>query len=320
MQKPILYFKVLTSLLRLKQFHITDRLILCFIAAFQDSGGVRTSNERIGFVLGLSRHTVKNRLVHLRKLGLVETVKRKSRHRIIKIHEQNLLDRVRGQVRSDLLDRQKSPVESVEKELLARAVGPVEDLLDRDGSPVDDLLALLENPLARFEDLLARPTGVYSPDSTGYRSKEGKKELKRPPLPPRGGEPRVLLLPAASGDPTAEPTGEDPPREMSDKFAQFWEWYPKKAGRAEALRVFEALNPSSELVEKMCFVLDWKSRKPEWTEDAGRYIPQPAKWLRDEGWTDDRGEPEPGDLDWQAPPAHCEKVLDELCAELGWPS
>lgn len=73
----------------------------------------------------------------------------------------------------------------------------------------------------------------------------------------------------------------------SDAFESFWELYPRKSGKAAALRAFEALNPDAAILVLMREALGNASRSDEWQRDAGRYVPSAEKWLRDRRWEDD---------------------------------
>lgn len=76
------------------------------------------------------------------------------------------------------------------------------------------------------------------------------------------------------------------PRE-TDEFKDFYDAYPKKRKRPDALRAWNKIDPSLELVQEIMRGLDKAMMSEEWDRDAGRYIPHPAKWLNAESWKDD---------------------------------
>ena len=82
-------------------------------------------------------------------------------------------------------------------------------------------------------------------------------------------------------------------------FKKFWEAYPKKVGKLDAERVFNQIEvPLSILLQALQKQKTW----PQWTREQGRFIPNPAKWLRNGGWNDEAIEAdEPmGELELQA--------------------
>lgn len=73
-----------------------------------------------------------------------------------------------------------------------------------------------------------------------------------------------------------------------DSFAQFWEIYPKRKDKQQAIKAFVKLNPSLELFTQMLDALEWQTKQPEWRKDNGQYIPLPASWLNGRRWEDER--------------------------------
>src|SRR4030095_7082593 len=62
------------------------------------------------------------------------------------------------------------------------------------------------------------------------------------------------------------------------------EAYPKKADKADALKAWEELAPTEEIVEKILAGLAaWKNSK-SWKEQAGRFVTRPAKFLLEALW------------------------------------
>ena len=74
--------------------------------------------------------------------------------------------------------------------------------------------------------------------------------------------------------------------EYSEKVERFWQVYPRKSGKREALRVFSALKPTDELVGVMVNAVRDQQRSDQWTRERGRYVPNPATWLSREPWLD----------------------------------
>lgn len=72
-----------------------------------------------------------------------------------------------------------------------------------------------------------------------------------------------------------------------DGFAAFWQGYPKKVGKGEALKVWLALEPSLELQATIAAAVAKQRTCRQWLKDGGQYIPNPATWLRQQRWGDD---------------------------------
>lgn len=77
----------------------------------------------------------------------------------------------------------------------------------------------------------------------------------------------------------------DKNREERD-FDQFWEIYPRKTAKQSALRAWEKLRPSEDLVGKILASVRAWSSSDQWTDSAGRFIPHPATFLNGSRWED----------------------------------
>ena len=77
-----------------------------------------------------------------------------------------------------------------------------------------------------------------------------------------------------------------------DGFDEFWNAYPKKVGKAAALRAWKKIAPSKEIISRMISTIDAFKHSEQWTKESGRYIPNPTTWLAQGRWDDeilDRG-------------------------------
>ena len=72
-----------------------------------------------------------------------------------------------------------------------------------------------------------------------------------------------------------------------DGFALFWQEYPRKAAKAAALKAWQKLNPSAELVERIIAHVRDHKRSPDWLKDGGQFVPHPATFLNGQRWEDD---------------------------------
>ena len=77
-----------------------------------------------------------------------------------------------------------------------------------------------------------------------------------------------------------------PETETPDGFSEFWEAYPKHSGIDDAKREWAALAPDEALREAILRAVAWRKGTEPWKEQQGKFVPAPAKWLHDHGWTD----------------------------------
>lgn len=70
-------------------------------------------------------------------------------------------------------------------------------------------------------------------------------------------------------------------------FAVFWQAYPRRRGKADALKAWKALKPDAALVEQILAAVAFARESPDWRREGGQFIPYPATWLRRRGWEDE---------------------------------
>lgn len=88
--------------------------------------------------------------------------------------------------------------------------------------------------------------------------------------------------------PPISPAGEN------ESFKRFWEAYPKKVAKQDALKAFKKIKPDDNLFAEMMKALRRQKESTEWKRDKGKFVPYPATWLNGRRWEDETG----GD-DWQ---------------------
>lgn len=94
-------------------------------------------------------------------------------------------------------------------------------------------------------------------------------------------------LPSLPDEGRTTPPKRESPSERLELFDRFWKAYPRKEGKAAAAKAWNDIQPDESLVSRMVSVVEVKARSPEWTQDNGKYIPHPAKWLSDRRWEDE---------------------------------
>ena len=162
---------------------------------------------------------------------------------------------------------------------------------------------LTENP-STVNPTTETPSTV-NPTQRNTKSKEVPKE--EPPKAPQGG----TALAAAGGRERREPgcaavekpeDSESPngfsgtarqktrrePKEAPDwkpeRFAKFWQLYPRGEAKQAAIKAWDALKADDELLIVMGRALLSQMASREWTEGVG--IPYAATWLNQRRWTD----------------------------------
>ncbi|MDP2734971.1 MAG: hypothetical protein Q8P12_02060 [bacterium] len=81
----------------------------------------------------------------------------------------------------------------------------------------------------------------------------------------------------------------NPPTPLAggDGFGRFWEAYPKKVGKGEALKSWKKIRPSGELVAKILGAVHVQRGSEQWRKESGQFIPNPATWLNQTRWEDE---------------------------------
>ncbi len=73
-------------------------------------------------------------------------------------------------------------------------------------------------------------------------------------------------------------------------FDQFWQVYPNKKSKNEAIKAFAKINPDEQLLALIVAKIEQAKTSEQWRDQAGRYIPYPATWLNQRRWEDEYGE------------------------------
>jgi hypothetical protein len=74
---------------------------------------------------------------------------------------------------------------------------------------------------------------------------------------------------------------------IQQRFERFWSAYPRHVAKQEAMKRFEKLNPSDDLLETMLKAIEKQKGSEQWTKDNGQYIPHPSTWLNQSRWEDE---------------------------------
>jgi hypothetical protein len=70
-------------------------------------------------------------------------------------------------------------------------------------------------------------------------------------------------------------------------FDQFWEAYPKKNGRQDALKAWTKTAKDRPALQELLGIIELLKTKEAWTKDGGKYVKEPAAWLNGHRWEDE---------------------------------
>lgn len=74
--------------------------------------------------------------------------------------------------------------------------------------------------------------------------------------------------------------------EPSESFLRFYEQYPKKFARLEAIKAWNKIPNAEALFGDIIRGLLKAKASPDWNRDNGQFIPYPATWLNNRRWED----------------------------------
>ena len=70
-------------------------------------------------------------------------------------------------------------------------------------------------------------------------------------------------------------------------FDRFWEAYPKKVSKEDAVRAFNRIGVDDILLGRILSAIQKQKQTAQWQEDGGRFVPYPATWLNGRRWEDE---------------------------------
>jgi len=70
-------------------------------------------------------------------------------------------------------------------------------------------------------------------------------------------------------------------------FDVFWNAYPKKKGKQQAVTAWKK-NKCHDKLTDIIESLKWQTRQKDWIKDDGQFVPYPASWLNGKRWEDEQ--------------------------------
>lgn len=74
---------------------------------------------------------------------------------------------------------------------------------------------------------------------------------------------------------------------VDDGFATFWQSYPRKVARPQALKTWKKIKPTGQELADLMAGLEKQKASGDWQKDGGQFIPYPSSWLSARRWEDE---------------------------------
>ena len=121
-------------------------------------------------------------------------------------------------------------------------------------------------PLAGFPPTVKPPTGKPSTENPT----DLNKDIQIPPKAPKRGR---------RGE------AKEVPDWKPERFNGFWKFYPRGEAKQQAIRAWDRLKPSDELIDRMGLALKRQMRSADWLAGVG--VPYASTWLNQRRWEDE---------------------------------
>ena len=126
--------------------------------------------------------------------------------------------------------------------------------------------------------------------------KVDKPSKTRNPEPPKDIESRVTRETVASNSrESSDETDTDTDTKIQiqkhtlgqNGFSEFWDAYPKKRKKQEALKAWKKQNGKRPPIETILAKISELKKSYDWNKQDGQFIPYPASWINAGGWDDE---------------------------------
>lgn len=104
---------------------------------------------------------------------------------------------------------------------------------------------------------------------------------------PRSPDSLFPLPDSLSPLPEEKPCSPSASASADEGFAKFWERYPKKVAKPQALKAWKKIKPSGQVLVGLKAGLEKQRASADWLKDGGQFIPHPATWLNSRRWEDE---------------------------------
>ncbi|UCV01745.1 hypothetical protein [Dechloromonas denitrificans] len=98
----------------------------------------------------------------------------------------------------------------------------------------------------------------------------------------------ILLIPdSLLLIPEETPCSPSASESADDGFTNFWQQYPKKVAKPQALKAWRKIKPTGQTLADLMAGLESQKAGEQWRKDGGLFIPHPASWLNGRRWEDE---------------------------------
>lgn len=111
--------------------------------------------------------------------------------------------------------------------------------------------------------------GEPFPDSVKCNKETVTDQLNNiPPIVPQGGQAKKKKAKSV-------------PKWKPERFEKFWAFYPRHEDRVSAVREWDRLKPSDQLIDEIARALLWQTKAPDWP------VPYACRYLKNQRWMDE---------------------------------
>lgn len=82
---------------------------------------------------------------------------------------------------------------------------------------------------------------------------------------------------------------------VTERFDEFWQLYPRKVGKGQALKAWKAANKKAN---PEAIVAGLRAHLPGWAKSEAKFIPHATTWLNGERWADEVEQPQSVPAGW----------------------
>lgn len=139
----------------------------------------------------------------------------------------------------------------------------------------------------------------YTKNSPQQNNKQQTNKQDTPIVPPRGD--------GASGKRKGR-TYKPVPDWKPERFAKFWEFYPRGENKQAAIRAWDKLRAEDSLIDTMAAALVRQKKRADWQQGVG--IPYASTWLNGRRWEDEERGPDTAQPEAPQPRKYHMAVID----------
>lgn len=89
-------------------------------------------------------------------------------------------------------------------------------------------------------------------------------------------------------EPVVTPLPPDGGETVDAKFESFWMAYPKKVGKGATRKAWDRVKQPAASLDLILKALSWQVASGQWAKNGGQFIPNPATYLNQQRWLDER--------------------------------